>query len=67
VIAVALYKNRARLDEKVFKTRYGSLYVNMNTSRFMCYQYVTIYLLRRLIFALSIEYLGSSPGLQIIT
>lgn len=65
ILAIALYRNRGRLSDPTFTIRYGTLYANMKQSNFFSYQYICFFLLRRAIYALSIEYLGSSPGIQI--
>jgi hypothetical protein len=65
IVAIALYRNRDRLSDPTFTIRYGSLYANMKLSNFLSYQYITFFLLRRAAYALSIAYLGSSPGIQL--
>lgn len=65
LIAFTLYTNRKRLADPGFTIRYGSLYANMKQSDLLCYQYISFFLLRRALYALSIEYLGSSPGIQL--
>ena len=64
-ISYALYRNRNRLSDTVFVTRYGALFLNIKTSTFLCYQYNVLYLARRMIYALSIVFLHEFPGIQL--
>lgn len=47
-----------RLDEANFKGRFGSIYLNLKPDSFACLLHTVLYLLRRLLYALSIVYLG---------
>lgn len=64
-IIVGLYRNRGRLEDVTFFTMYGALYNNMKRDRFSGYSFIVFFLARRMIYALSIVYLGSYPGTQL--
>ena len=58
-------KYKARLEEEVILQKVGSLYENIEIQRKYSIAYITLYFLRRLIFSLSIAFIGSSSFLQV--
>lgn len=59
LIAFFLSFNRSKLAFETFKVRYGSIYSNLNPENLHATLYTAYFVLRRLIFALSIVYGGS--------
>jgi hypothetical protein len=64
-ILVGLSRNKGMLQDPNFFIKYGALYNNIRRERFSGYQFIVFFLARRMIYALSIVYLASLPGLQL--
>lgn len=56
-----LSRNRARLTDEAFSSKYDSLYEGFNMQRPLAMAYIPFFYLRRLIFALSAVHLRESP------
>lgn len=61
-IIAFLKMNRRKLNDKSFKTRFGTLYMNIDTSTMLALYNTLVYLVRRLVIAASIVYLGEYPA-----
>jgi hypothetical protein len=66
LIALFLSFNRSKLALKTFKVRYGSIYSYLNPGNLHATFYTVYFVLRRLLYALSIVYGGSLVGIQLL-
>jgi hypothetical protein len=66
IILLFLSFNRSKLALKTFKVRYGSIYSYLNPGNLHATFYTVYFVLRRLLYALSIVYGGSLVGIQLL-
>jgi len=66
ILALFLRFNRSILALETFKSRYGSMYSYVNPGNLHAAFYTVYFVLRRLLYALSIVYGGSLVGIQLM-
>jgi hypothetical protein len=60
-IPLFLLKNRSKLEKPQFKAKYHSFYLNQKTGSTFALLYTGLFLLRRLVFSISIMLMSNMP------
>jgi len=58
------YKYTGRFSDEDFKARFGALYLNLKENSPIALAHTILFFIRRLIYALSLVFLGDYPAIQ---